>query len=92
MVDASETSQWPTTIRAEFGRKRLDALLQSIALIGECKFGTLIGAGLGNAPGDRPIVGDTHDEAAFSGHQALSNRHVHALRNLKPSEAYRTRN
>jgi hypothetical protein len=66
MLASSVTSQWPTTIALEFGRQRLDALLQSIALIGEGQFRTLLGAGLGNAPGNRAVVGHAHDEAALA--------------------------
>ena len=50
--------------------QRRHALLQRFALIGECDFGTLIGAGLGNAPGNGSVVGDTHDQAALAGHKA----------------------
>ena len=80
-------------MRAEFGGQRLDALPERVALIGERELGALVGAGLGDAPGDRPVVGDAHDQAALAGHQALSNRHVHALRNARNrAEAYRTGN
>ena len=37
---------------AHFGGQGFNALLQGIALIGEGQFRALIGAGLGNAPGD----------------------------------------
>ena len=63
-------------MRAEFGGQRLDALLEGVALIGQRDLGALVGAGLGDAPGDRPIVGDAEDQAALAGHQALSTRHM----------------
>ena len=53
-------------MRAELGGERLDPLLEGIALIGERELGALRGAGLGDAPGDRAVVGDAHDEAALA--------------------------
>ena len=76
----SVTSQWPATMRAEFGGQRLDALLERFALIGERDLGALVGAGLGDAPGDRPIVGDANDQPLLAGHQAVSTRHSTVLR------------
>ena len=64
---------------AEFGGQRLDALLQGVALIGERDFGALRGAGLGDAPGDRAIVGDAHDQATLAGHEISR---CHACRRL----------
>lgn len=55
---------------AEFGSQRLDALLQRIALIGECDFGALGLARLGDAPGDGAIVGDTQNDTTLALHQA----------------------
>ena len=49
--------------RAEFGGQRLDALLEGLALIGQRDLGALVGAGLGDAPGDRAVVGDAKDQA-----------------------------
>ncbi len=51
---------------AEFGGQRFDTLLQRIALIGEGDFAALCMNGLGNAPRNRTIVGDAHDDAAFA--------------------------
>ncbi len=76
MLALSVTSQWPATNRAEFRGQRLDALLQGIALIGERQLGALRGAGLGDAPGDRAVVGDAENQALLAGHQALTNRHM----------------
>ena len=56
-------------LRADLLRQRLDALLQRIALIGEGDFGALGAAGLGDAPGERPVVGDPQDQAALAAHQ-----------------------
>jgi hypothetical protein len=50
--------------------EREDALLERLALIGEGDFGALFGAGLGDAPGDRAVVRDAHDEPALALHQA----------------------
>ncbi len=52
-------------VPADLRRERLDALFQRVALIGERQFGTLRMAGLRDAPGNRPVVGDAHDEAAL---------------------------
>ena len=52
-------------VPADLLRERLDPLLQRVALIGERQFGALRMAGLGDAPGNRPVVGDAHDEAAL---------------------------
>ena len=64
---------------AEFGGQRLDPLLQGIALIGQRDFGALRGERLGDAPGDRPVVGHAEDEAALAAHQ-VSRRHGKARR------------
>ncbi len=75
MVAGSVTSQWPTTQRADLLRQRLDALLERIALIGEGELGALGAAGLGDAPGDRAVVGDPHDQAALAAHETRGFRH-----------------
>src|SRR5262249_31537896 len=50
-------------------RERLDPAAQRLALIGEGERGAVGGQGLGDAPGNRMIVGDPHDQAAFALHQ-----------------------
>ena len=55
---------------ADLLRERLDPLLQRVALIGERELGALRMAGLRDAPGDRPVVGDAHDQAALAPHEA----------------------
>ena len=45
-----------------------NALLQCVTLVGECDFGTLIVASLANAPCNRAVVCDAHNEAALAGH------------------------
>lgn len=70
---------WHDEIGAHFGGQRLDPLFQRIALIGEGKLGACIGAGLGDSPGDRPVVGDTHYEAAFARHQLPGSAHDSVL-------------
>ena len=56
--------------------QRLDPLLQGVALIGEGELGAVRMAGLGDAPGDRPVVGDPHDQAALAAHQTGGFRHA----------------
>ena len=60
-----------------YGRERLDAFPERLALISEGDLAALGMNGLGNTPGDRAIVGDAHDDAALarhqSGHEALQN-------------------
>ena len=46
--------------------QRLDPLLQRVALIGEGELGALRVRGPGDAPGDRAVVGDAHDQAALA--------------------------
>ena len=46
-----------------------DALFQRFALIGKSQLRALRSKLLGNAPGNRILVGDTHDEAALALHQ-----------------------
>ena len=53
-------------LRIEVPGEGLDPLLQSVALIGEGEVGALTVGGLGDAPGDRPVVGDPHDQAALA--------------------------
>ena len=55
---------------AQFLRQRLDTLLQRVALPGQRNFRARVGTGLGDAPSDGTIIGDTHDEAAFASHEA----------------------
>jgi len=49
--------------------QRFDPLLQRIALPGERDFRTRVVACLGNAPGDRAVVGDAEDHPALALHQ-----------------------
>ena len=53
---------------AERFDERLYAAAETFALIGEGHFGARVVQGLGDAPGDRMVVGDPHYEAAFAGH------------------------
>ena len=56
-------------LRADLLRQRLDALLQRIALVGEGNVGALGAAGPGDAPGQRPVVGDPQDQTALAAHE-----------------------
>ncbi len=55
--------------------ERLHALAERLALEGEGQFGTLLAYRLGNAPGERSLVGDAHDEPVLSGHERLHFTH-----------------
>ena len=55
-------------------RQRLDAAAERLALIGEGERRAVRGERLRNAPGDRVVVGDPHDQPALALHQP---RHVH---------------
>ncbi len=50
--------------------QRLDALLEHLALIGEGKRGAVTMASFGDAPGQRAVVCDPHDQAALAAHEA----------------------
>ncbi len=54
---------------AEFLGQRLDPLLQRVALPGECDFRARRVAGLGDAPGNRAVVGDAENHSALALHQ-----------------------
>ncbi len=69
-VAMSSTSHGSRKSRADRLRQRLDALAQRLALIGEGELGALRGERLGNAPGDRVVVGDAHDQPALALHQS----------------------
>ena len=55
--------------RVDLLGERLDALFERIALVGQCKFGTVRTTRLGDSPGNRPVVGHPHDQAALAAHQ-----------------------
>ena len=57
---------------ANFGGQRLNALLELVTLIGEGKLGTLQVAGFGNAPGNRHLVGNTHDKPTLASHDVAT--------------------
>ena len=54
---------------AEFFGQRLDTLLERVALPGQRNFSARRMAGLGDAPGNRAIVGDAEDHSALALHQ-----------------------
>ena len=60
---------------ADLAGKRLDALLERIALIGEGERGAVAVARLGDAPGERAMVGDPHDQAALAAQKPRNFRH-----------------
>src|ERR1700730_2007180 len=58
-------------LAAEAVGKRADALGERVALEGEGDLGALGMDRFGDAPSDRAIVGDAHDEAPLAGHERL---------------------
>jgi hypothetical protein len=56
---------------ADFGSQRLNPFLDGVTLIGKGKFRSMPRAGLRNAPGNRPAIGNAHNQAAFASHQAF---------------------
>jgi hypothetical protein len=61
---------------AKLLRQRLDPPLQRIALMGESDIGALRPARFGDAPGDRAVIGNSHDQAALAAHEARGFRHA----------------
>ena len=79
-------------LRADALGQRLDAFAQRFALVGEGELGAMRVQRARNAPGDRIVVGDAHDEAAAASHDvahgpALKIRLGHASTCLKTSVA-----
>ena len=56
--------------RAEFLGHFFNARFQLVVLIGEGEFSAFAGEGLGNAPGDRTLACEPHDQSALSGHES----------------------
>ena len=65
--------------RAEPLDHRQDALAERSALIGESHFGARGVQGLGDAPGNRTLIGHAHDQAALAGHHLGHFRQGHGL-------------
>ena len=55
-------------LRAERLGERQRAAAEGAVLIGERELGALAGEDAGDAPGDRALVGDAHDEPALASH------------------------
>src|SRR5262249_2822198 len=64
--------------------ERLDPLFERVALIGKGKVGALRPASARNAPGDRPVVGHPHDQAALCAHETRGFRHFRSPGRLPP--------
>ncbi len=64
-------------LRADLFGQRHHPAAERFALIGEGKLRALLAAGLRDSPGDRFVVGQTHDQPAFAFHQPL--RHPRLL-------------
>ena len=62
----SSTSQGMHDFEPTDSRQRLDALAERVALIGEGELGAVRGERPGDAPGDRMVVGDAHDQPALA--------------------------
>ena len=56
--------------RAEFGGHFLNAWFQLVVLIAKGELSAFTGEGLGNAPGDRTLACEPHDQSALSGHES----------------------
>src|SRR5215468_895673 len=78
LVDSSEHGVDAGVVHDVAGYDEIDAdrlcqrrnpLAESVTLIGEGQLGPRGGNSARNAPGDRPLVRDAHDEAALAGHQ-----------------------
>ena len=54
---------------ADLGRERLDPLPDGVALISERNIRAMVAASLGDAPGDRAVIGDAEHHAALARHQ-----------------------
>ena len=63
----------PPCLAADAVRQWPNTFFESVALIGEGELGTLCCARGSDAPGDRPIVGHPHDQAALARHQRAPN-------------------
>ena len=57
-------------IAVEAFRERPHALAQCVALVGEGEPGAVVVQCLGDAPGERAVIGDAHDEPLLPGHHA----------------------
>src|SRR5664280_2363223 len=51
-----------------------DALAKRVALISERELGAVVAQHLGDAPGDRVVVGDPHHQPTFALHQSRHRR------------------
>ena len=71
VVDALEVGHVAVDddLRADRLGERDGAPAEGVALVGEGELGALAGQHAGDAPGDRALVGDAHDEAALARHQ-----------------------
>ena len=77
-------------VNAELLGKRPDALSLRLALEGKGQLGTLCRHRLGNAPGNRVIIGNTHDQPALALHQILHATRPSPLISLTSSPANRS--
>ena len=69
MLASSATSQGNTRSEPTWAASGRDPALQRLALEGEGQLGALRGAGRGDAPGQRTLVRDAHDQATLALHQ-----------------------
>src|SRR5439155_26931813 len=56
-------------VRTQFHRQRPHPLLERLALIGESKLGALGRHGARDAPRERALIGEAHDQPALALHQ-----------------------
>ena len=57
-------------VGAKLRRQRPDALFERLALVGKGQLGALLGDRARNPPGERPVVGEAHDQPALALHQS----------------------
>jgi hypothetical protein len=60
---------------ADQARERLDPLAERLALIREGELRAMRRERLGDAPGDRVVIRDPHDQSALALHQTLHESH-----------------
>ncbi len=61
-------------MRLELRGERLDALLERVPLVGERKLRARRADRGGDAPGERTVVGDAHDQAPLAAHHSAHRR------------------
>ena len=74
-------------IAVETQSQRLHPLAQRLPLVGKGKFGAVIVQGFGDAPCNRALVGNTHNQTLLTRHQRHG--HPHFSRRVHPTRTLR---